>query len=85
MPVYNERSRGRSSIQEKYDITFEYCHSLADISEIGKKVSIYGVAKKEWYKTREITYRDGDKTLNKFPYCACASYLEDVDKNISAD
>lgn len=83
--IYNERSRGCSSMQERYGMAFEYCHSLTDIPEIGKRVPIYGVAKKNGTKTREISYRGGDKTLNKFPYYACASYLEDVDKNIDTD
>lgn len=78
--MYNERSRGCSTTQEKYHMSFEYCHSLADIPEIDKKVPVYGVAKKNDIKTREISYRGGDKTYNKYPYYSCTSYLEDVDK-----
>lgn len=81
--MYNERSRGCSSMQEKYHISFEYCHSLADIPEIGKSIPIYGVAKKDDAKTREISYRGGDKSLNKNPYYGCSEYLENMDKNIS--
>ncbi len=79
--MYNERSRGCSSIQEKYHMTFEYCHSLADIPEIGKNIPVYGVAKKENLEAREIGYRGGDKTLNKYPYYNCAGRLDDIDKN----
>lgn len=79
--MYNERSRGCSAMQEKYRMSFEYCHSLADIPEIDKKVPIYGVAKKNDMNTREISYRDGDKTLNKYPYYSCTSYVEDAEKD----
>ncbi|MBQ3280153.1 hypothetical protein IJG92_00615 [Candidatus Saccharibacteria bacterium] len=78
--MYNEQSRGCSSTQEKYHISFEYCHSLADIPEIDKAVPVYGVAKREGIETREISYRGGDKTLDKYPYYSCAPSLDDINK-----
>lgn len=79
--MYNERSRGCSTIQEKYSMSFEYCRSLADIPEIGRTIPVYGVAKRNDTQTREISYRGGDKTLKKYPYYGCASYIEDMEKD----
>ena len=83
--MYNERSRGCSSLKEKYHMAFEYCHSLADIPEIGKSIPAYGVAKREGVDERPIWYRDGDKTLNKYPYYGCVSYVEDIGNNKDTD
>ena len=79
--MYNERSRGCSSLKEKYHMSFEYCHSLADIPEIDKTIPLYGVVKKEGMEERELWYRGGDKTYNKFPYYSCTAYLENANKN----
>ena len=67
--MYNERSRGCSILQEKYDMSFEYCHSYVDIPEIEKSIPVYGVAKRN------------KGSFNKYPYYSCSTYLEDVDKS----
>ena len=79
--MYNERSRGCSTIQEKYNLSFEYCHSLADVPEIGKDIPIYGVAKKSEFISKKIADRSGDKTYNKYPYYGCVDNLDNIDKN----
>ncbi len=79
--LYNERSRGCSVVQEKYNMSFEYCHALVDIPEIGKSIPVYGVAKKNDVSPREINDESGSKIPGKYPYYSCTKYVENMDKD----
>lgn len=54
--MYNENSRGCDSLKNRYNMSFEYCHSLAEIPEIGKTPTIYGVAKVKNFTTQSLSY-----------------------------
>ena len=79
--LYNERSRGCSVVQEKYNMSFEYCHALVDIPEVGKSIPVYGVAKKNDVSPREINDRSNNRIPGKYPYYSCTKYVENIDKD----
>lgn len=84
----NESSRGCSTLQEKYEITFKYCHSLADIPEIGKNIPIYGVSftnKFTPYNLEGVMAEDyritGEPYERVFPYYGCNNSINSVGNN----
>lgn len=88
---HNERTRECSDVKNKYDMDFEYCHSLADIPEIGKAIPIYAVVKNNSFeplplnsiKKDNVVLKDGRyATVNKYPYYNCTKYLEELDKDL---
>ena len=66
--IYNENSRACKSLSKKYDMSFEYCHSLTDIPEIDKTIPVYGVARKKSFTASSLNYEPAINTGGGTPY-----------------
>lgn len=71
--IYNELNRNCSILQEKYEVTFKYCHSLTNIPEIGKPIPLYGVAVDNNFLPSQLSY---ENTASYFPFYYCGTSID---------
>ena len=76
--MYNESSRACKNLQSRYSMSFEYCHALSDIPEIGVEIPIYGIAKRNTFTPSSLNYQPATKgsTLPS-PYPSSGDKLAD--------
>lgn len=83
--IYNENSRACKNLQNRYNMSFEYCYALSDIPEIGIDTPIYGVAKVNNFIASSLNYQPASKgsTLSS-PYPSSGDRLTDNIKNAAS-
>lgn len=59
--IYNENSRACKNLSKRYDMSFEYCHSLTEIPEIDKVIPVYGVARRKSFVASSLNYEPAVK------------------------